>query len=762
MVLVVLLVAIVTAAVLVSRDINRSANEKYVDDAIPLKANVQDILVQMLNQQTAVRGYLISGLETALQPFEMGRRQVLRDLAYIGAHTEGHPMMASLLRRVTPQIQELHRYYDSQLALAMKGPAGRAEARRIASQGGGRFRALRATTTLMVADTDAFVSDAQASLDDRTDFLSLLLIVGGIAAVALAALRAYIVRRRMGGLIRDLEGERAVAEESRALLDTLVAEAPDGVAIFDRELRYVRANEALAAIDGVPAEDHLGRTPAEILPDIPEEGHMGPLRRVRETGEAVTDLEVSGRTAADPERPRHWLVSYFPIRPEEGADASIVALGAFVVDITERKASEERAALRSEASDVLGTALGVEQRLERLVALLVPRIADFATVEVVDPDGGARMLAAAHVDPAAERILRGLHPSEAGERSVLLREVTVPRLDWLVEDPEELSSLRALDPRSMLVVPMAARGRTLGRVLLATSISERTYGLEDLRMAEEVAGRAAVALDNARLYEAQREIAHTLQQSLLPPVLPAIAGIDLAARYHPVGAGMEVGGDFYDLFEMSHGAWAVVIGDVCGKGPRAAELTALARYTIRATGVRDRSPRAILETLNEAVVRQRGDTQFLTAVCACLEATDSGARLVMACAGHPPPLVLRGSGRVERTGLRGPLIGIYGEIDLSEEAMELGPGDTLLLYTDGVTEARGDGGFMDMDGLERELARCGGQGADAVASHIERAVLELQEGRPRDDVAIVVVQATGAREADEQAGRRSKPEAARA
>ena len=670
--------------------------------------------------------------------------------------------MARLVARATPQIERLEKSFARQVALVRSGPAGVAQVRRQIARRQTGFRPFRATADLMIQDTNRFVREAGRSQGHRTNLLTVLLAAGGLAALALVALLGWAVRRRTGRLFRAAETERAAAEESRAFLDTLVAEAPDGVAIFDRDLRYLRVNGALAAINGVAPEDHAGRTVAEIVPGVPEEGHVAPLRRVLETGEPVADLEVSGQTLADPGRLHHWLVSYFPIRPERMPDAPIVALGAFVVDITERKAAEARLALLSEASDVLGGALGVEERLERLVRLLVPRLADFATVEVVAPDGGQRRLAAAHVDPASERALQGLPPGEPdGERSVLLSRVTEPQLDWLMADPEDLAGLRDLSPRSMLVLPLTARGRSLGRLLLATSTSGRDYGEDDLHLAEEVARRAAVALDNARLYEAQREIAQTLQQSLLPPVLPAIGGLEVAARYHSVGAGIEVGGDFYDLFEMSDESWAVVIGDVCGKGPRAAELTALARYTIRAAGVREKSPGLILATLNEAVVRQRGDSRFLTAVCACMQVGEGGARLVVACAGHPPPLILRRDGRVERTALRGPLIGIYGAIDLPDEVVDLAPGDALLLYTDGVTEARGVGGFLDMAGLERELAACAGGDAEHVAGRLERAVLELQGGRPRDDVAIVVVRAAGVPAAGPPPGGRSQPQAAR-
>ena len=178
-------------------------------------------------------------------------------------------------------------------------------------------------------------------------------------------------------------------------------------------------------------------------------------------------------------------------------------------------------------------------------------------------------------------------------------------------------------------MPLVARGRILGAATFFYGMSGRRYGADDLVLAEELAGRAAVAIDNARLYRGQKEIAHTLQQSLLPPELPTIPGIELAACYLPAGEGIEVGGDFYDVFETLDHAWAVVLGDVTGKGPAAAALTALARYTVRAVAMDERQPSRILASLNDAILRQRPGERFITVALLRLEPSDYGAHLTL-------------------------------------------------------------------------------------------------------------------------------------
>ena len=229
-----------------------------------------------------------------------------------------------------------------------------------------------------------------------------------------------------------------------------------------------------------------------------------------------------------------------------------------------------------------------------------------------------------------------------------------------------------------------------------TGPSGRRFDQRDLDLAEELARRCATAVENARLYGERAYIARTLQESLLPSELPEIPGIETAARFRPTGEGHDMGGDFYDLFSSGGRGWTVVMGDVCGKGPDAAAVTALARYTLRAAAMRERLPSRGLHVLNEALLRQRTDRRFCTVAYAYLESVESGVRLGFASGG---PSRCRcwcaRTARCEAVGAPGTLLGVVPDPSFEDRSVELAPGDALVFYTDGVIEDRGDGGLEE-------------------------------------------------------------------
>jgi serine phosphatase RsbU (regulator of sigma subunit) len=291
-------------------------------------------------------------------------------------------------------------------------------------------------------------------------------------------------------------------------------------------------------------------------------------------------------------------------------------------------------------------------------------------------------------------------------------------------------------------VPLTARGRILGTLTVASASSARRYGPADVELAEDLARRAALALDNARLYEERTHVARVLQASLLPSEIPDITGVEIAARYHAAGEGNEVGGDFYDLFDTGDGAWGIVVGDVCGKGPEAAAVTGQARYTLRAAAVRQRRPSRILQTLNEALCQQRSDSRFCTVAYLRMRRTPEGARLTVSCGGHPPPLVLRADGTVEKVGRPGTLLGVFPDPDLSDQLAELSSGDSVVLYTDGLIGARSGGAVFTEERVASLLAERSEDNAGHLADALEEAVLEFQGGILRDDLALLVLRVT--------------------
>jgi serine phosphatase RsbU (regulator of sigma subunit) len=282
---------------------------------------------------------------------------------------------------------------------------------------------------------------------------------------------------------------------------------------------------------------------------------------------------------------------------------------------------------------------------------------------------------------------------------------------------------------------MRSADRTLGVIVFVSSGRGRRYDQHDLEVAEELGRRAAVAVDHARTHDERSHVAQTLQRSLLPPETPTIPGFEVATRYRP--ALHEIAGDFYDVFPMGEGEWAVLIGDVCGKGAPAAAVTAAARYTVHAAAIEHRDPVAILSVLNEALLRQELDGRFCSLLFAAVRPDAEGAEVTMATGGHPPPFVLREDGTVEPVRARGTLLGVVAEPTIGQDAIRLRAGDAVILYTDGLT----DGGGVDPDGIASELKRLAGLSAEGIAEAAES--LAATEGL-RDDLAILVLRASPA------------------
>jgi hypothetical protein len=296
-----------------------------------------------------------------------------------------------------------------------------------------------------------------------------------------------------------------------------------------------------------------------------------------------------------------------------------------------------------------------------------------------------------------------------------------------------------------LEVKLAGGGRVLGD-LTVTDGPQREFTARDEAILAQLGQLASVAIVNAQLYGRERHIAHVLQNSLLPLALPTIAGLGASVRFWPAGEGIEVGGDFYDLFAARDGAYAVVIGDVQGKGPEAAAVTALARHTVRAAAAYEPRPAKVLTLLHHALRQERSDGRFCTVAYGHLHVRRNGATLILACGGHPLPFVVRHHGAVEPIGRLGTLLGSDVEPQLTDVTIELAAGDVVVLYTDGVTEVRRR--RQEVFGhreLTEVLRACVGLDPDAIAERVEQAVLAAAAGKPRDDIAIL---ALGPRELD--------------
>lgn len=404
----------------------------------------------------------------------------------------------------------------------------------------------------------------------------------------------------------------------------------------------------------------------------------------------------------------------------------------------------------AEASDVLSQSLDYAATLREVARLAVPRLCDWCTVEVLEADGTTRSLGIEHVDPAkVERALelRTRWPSdpnaEAGLPNVLrtgkpelYHEIPDEMLTAAAHDAEHLEALRELGFRSAMILPLVARGRTLGAITMISAESGRLFDEEDLVFAMDLARRAAMSVDNARLYQERTYVARTLQRSLLPPRLPQIPGIEIATRYRPAREGSEVGGDFYDVFQDGFHGWAFVMGDVQGKGAEAAAITGLARHSLRATAMLQPRPSAALSALNDVLLQDDTD-RFCTVAYLRIQKSDGVFTLTSASGGHPNPVKVSPDGTLEPLGLDGMLIGCFSDFSVDNTETVLAAGDAVVLYTDGVVEQRSTEGLGEA-GLMRVLREAAGWDADTIARRIEAAVIEKEEGLPLDDVAIMV------------------------
>jgi serine phosphatase RsbU (regulator of sigma subunit) len=292
-----------------------------------------------------------------------------------------------------------------------------------------------------------------------------------------------------------------------------------------------------------------------------------------------------------------------------------------------------------------------------------------------------------------------------------------------------------------VIAPLVARGEAIGVLtLIRTDDAVPFTEDEDLPFFEELAARAALAVENGRLFAARNRVARSLQDALLPPAMPRIAGLELAARYQVADADVEIGGDFYDVIRVGPATWGLVVGDVCGRGPDAAALTGLVRHTLRTAVLTDDGPSVALRQTNEAMISQIDDARFCTAAYLRVDLAEGRTVVAASSAGHPRPALVRADGTVELLECGGTLLGVVPEPELIDLEVELAPGDAIVLYTDGVTEAR-DGASQFGDGrLVDTLASLAGRSAEAIASGLDEAVLAFR-GAAHDDTAILVARA---------------------
>jgi PAS domain S-box-containing protein len=559
-------------------------------------------------------------------------------------------------------------------------------------------------------------------------------------------------------------------EHDLAALDSLFDSSPLGVAIFDRDLRYVRVNDALAAMNGLPVADHIGHTVKEVLDERSATDLAALQRDVLATGRPVIDL-----VAYAPHGRGHRSVSYHRLVDRAGR---VLGISATVIDVTERveaAAKVERAGRRLSLLNDVGTriagVLDVRRCAEELADAVVPTFSDYSGVilhaEVAD---GGELPTAPYSDstpmrqlgtgavrrgPEVERMIRTGQPVSFTRRSVFGTVLTTGRPRLVGSEAElpattfpgdpKVDAAIALGVHSLLVLPLRARGVVLGLLVVSRAREREPFDQDDLALAMELADRAGAALDNARLYVREREGALMLQRSLLPQSVPEPPGVGVAFRYVPGSSGTEVGGDWFDVIPLAGGRVAFVVGDVMGHGLGAAATMGRLRTAVRTLAGLDMPPDELLRRVNdlgEDLAQGQAEGWMATAVYAVYDPTTR--RVAIAQAGHLPP-VLVGPGtdpaecHAELVDLpAGVPLGVGG-VPFETTELEVADGTVLVLYTDGLVERRG----RDIsDGLER-LRETLCRPLVSLEESCDELLDTMQPGREPDDVALLMARLGG-------------------
>jgi PAS domain S-box-containing protein len=524
------------------------------------------------------------------------------------------------------------------------------------------------------------------------------------------------------------------------------------VTIRDADGSIVYANRAALAHLGFDSREQLQtRSSSSIMADyIVEDEHGGALSlddvpSVRLMhGMTATPLlmRVVNRSSGE----LRWnLLRATPLRDADGE-----YLGAITVieDVTAVKQAEVRTRVLAESGALLTSSLDYQQTLANVAKVAVPALADWCAVDLLDAEHRREHLVAAHREPAKQALaarLRDFEPDELEPDRALARVlrtgiselhpvITDEQLAAAARNDDHLRLLRELGMRSVLIVPMRVPARTIGVMTLATAESRRRLTQEDLELAEQLARRAAVAVENARLHTALAGVAETLQQSLLPEQLPEIPAWEAASLYRPADTerGIDVGGDFYELFEHD-GAWFGIIGDVTGRGVAAASLTALMRHGARMASRLEPSPAAILRRLDEAL---RNYSRGALCTALCLQLLED--RVVLSSAGHPPAMLAGRDGIVEAPGA-GPLLGAFADADWPEETLPVACEQLLFLCTDGVIETVGREERFGSGRLRALLEQDYRLSPATVLANLDTALEAFRGARRRDDVAALVL-----------------------
>ncbi|MGA5170111.1 MULTISPECIES: sodium/proline symporter PutP [Streptomyces] len=557
---------------------------------------------------------------------------------------------------------------------------------------------------------------------------------------------------------------------SQLMVTPFLNNAPIGMAVLDADLRYVWVNEPLERL--IPLERRLGRQVRDVLPEAEAEAFEKQMHRVLETGEPVLDHEYRGPSHLDPDRTRACSASFFGMRDRKGR---IVGVSYMVVDVTERWRAQERLALLNNAGARIGSTLEITRTAQELADEAVPSVAEFVAVDLLDSVMRGEEPAPGPVDMtpvirrAGQQSVREGCPEASlpvggtvrrarlspvtqclmESRTLVERVLDLTHSAWVTEDESLGSTLRDFDFRSLMVVPVRARGVTLGVATFARTDRTGPFEDDDVRLAEELVSRAAVSVDNARRFTRERTAARSMQRYLLPHELAGGSALEVASWYLPADAPSGVGGDWFDVIPLSGARVALVVGDVVGHGMNAAATMGRLRTAVRTLADLDLPPDELLAHLDDLVIGHLGaygdkepaaggdetaGAAFLGATCLYAVYDPASRRCTLARAGHLPPVIVSPDGTPALLDLpAGPPLGL-GYLPFESTEVELPEGSLIALYTDGLIETYDRDIDVGLDRLGEALA-VRGTGLEEIG---QGAVDALLTGPPSDDVALLL------------------------
>ncbi len=425
-----------------------------------------------------------------------------------------------------------------------------------------------------------------------------------------------------------------------------------------------------------------------------------------------------------------------------GIVLALLTVGAIHIAVERMRDQRRRLRFLISATAELASSLDPEQTLRRIAGTALPELAELCVIDLVDDAGSITATVAAALAPDLAARIEELHGSDPpGARpGNPIAEVLARRAPLITEEPAAGEGggsdphrrfMRETGLRSIAVIPMVARGRMLGAI---SFLRPRRFETGEVALLQDLTGRASLAFDNAGLYAERDRVAHTLRRSLMPAALPMVPGLELESYFRPMGAGSEVGGDFYDVFGDRESCW-LVVGDVCGKGAEAAVLTGFLRHTTGAYAREGAGPASVLRRVNKAMLEHDFGGRFATAILAHLAFDGAGVRVTIATAGHPAALISRARGGAEQLGEYGTLLGVFPDPSIGDCSTVLRPGDALALYTDGLPEAQApDRVLTPPEMLEQLAGRSPGSAREAIDALLE--MVEADDGA-RDDIAIL-------------------------